>query len=158
MQFLLMLGLAARPKLLLLDEITAVIDVEGQRYFLDRLRSYTEEGGTVVITTNIISELNDYTDHLLLLQDKHLVVDGAVSDLKQKFSLLKQTRSHAIFKHPGTLKVRNDSDGKALFIATDEACRGEELDGLVIDQLPRLEDILVYYFHMKEELDEELAA
>jgi ABC-2 type transport system ATP-binding protein len=64
MQFLLMLGLAAQPKLLLLDEITAVIDIEGQRYFLDKLKDYSQRGGTVVITTNILSELNDISDRL----------------------------------------------------------------------------------------------
>ena len=40
MQFLLSHALAARPKMLLLDEITSVIDVYARKFFLDALRSF----------------------------------------------------------------------------------------------------------------------
>lgn len=160
MQFLLMIALAARPKVLLLDEITAVIDIEGQRYFLEHLKRYTEEGGSVVITTNILSELNDYTDQLILLQETRVLVDSSVEDLQKKFFLIKKTEDHEIFSNPNAAKVRKDNDGKDLYLIPRALV---DEDTAVIrfkmDYIPRLEDILILHFQMKKEsTDEQLVA
>lgn len=160
MQFLLMIALAARPKVLLLDEITAVIDIEGQRYFLEQLKRYTEEGGTVVITTNILSELNDYTDHLILLQETKVLVDSSVEDLQKKFYLIKKTQDHKIFTHSSAAKVRKDNDGKDLYLIP-RALVDEDTVVLQfkMDYSPRLEDILILHFQLKKEAtDEQLVA
>lgn len=159
MQFLLMMALASRPKLMLLDEITAVIDIEGQRYFLEQLKKYTEEGGSVVITTNILSELNDYTDHLLLIQETKLKVSSPVDDLQKKFYVLKKTSDHQVFSHPQCAKVRKDHDGIDLYlIPRNVADEDTQILSLRCNYPPRLEDILVLYFKLKEdEYHEELA-
>jgi ABC-2 type transport system ATP-binding protein len=160
MQFLLMVGLAANPKVMLLDEITAVIDIEGQKYFLDQLKNYTSRGGTVVITTNILSELNDYTDHLLLLQDTSLMVNERVSELRKKFIMLKQTAEHEIFSHPKAAKLRKDHDGKMLYIIPRSLIDEDTfVTTFIVDYPPRLEDILVLHFKLKTGgADEELVA
>jgi ABC-2 type transport system ATP-binding protein len=160
MQFLLMVGLAANPKIMFLDEITAVIDIEGQRYFLDQLKNYTSSGGTVVITTNILSELNEYTDHLLLLQDTSVMVNERVSELQKKFIMLKQTEEHAIFSHPKAAKLRKDYDGKMLYLIPRSVVDEDtHVTKFKFDHPPRLEDILVLHFKLKEGgADEELVA
>ena len=160
MQFLLMVGLAAQPKVMFLDEITAVIDIEGQRYFLDHLKQYTTNGGTVVITTNILSELNDYTDHLLLLQDTALMVNERVEDLQKRFVMLKQTEEHAIFSHPKAAKLRKDYDGKMLYLIPRQVVDEDTyILKFKIDHPPKLEDILVLHFKLREGgTDEELVA
>ncbi len=152
MQFLLMLALASRPKILFLDEVTAVIDIEGQRYFLDKLKNYVEEGGTVLITTNILSELNDYTDHLVLLQETKLMVNESVKDLQKKFIMLKKTEDHSIFQHPKAAKIRKDYDGKDLFLIPREVMDEDTIiQKFVIDHPPKLEDILILHFQLKQE-------
>lgn len=160
MQFMLMLGLASKPKIMFLDEITAVIDIEGQRYFLDKLKNYVEEGGTVVITTNILSELNDYTDHLLLIQETKLMVDEKVSDLQKRFHMLKKTEDHDIFKHPKAAKIRKDYDGKDLYLIPREVLDEDtQVAKFKLEYPPKLEDILILHFHLKQEqADEELVA
>ena len=147
-----MLALASRPKILFLDEVTAVIDIEGQRYFLDKLKNYVEEGGTVLITTNILSELNDYTDHLVLLQETKLMVNESVRDLQKKFIMLKKTEDHAIFQHPKAAKIRKDYDGKDLFLIPREVMDEDTIiQKFVIDHPPKLEDILILHFQLKQE-------
>ena len=160
MQFLLMVALASQPKVMLLDEITAVIDIEGQRYFLEQLKKYTEEGGTVVITTNILSELNDYTDHLLLIQETKLKVDATVDDLKKKFYVLKKTEDHPVFSHAQAARTRKDHDGKDLYLIPRHVMDEDtEVLKFKMDYPPKLEDILVLYFQLKEDVvSEELSA
>lgn len=156
MQFLLMVGLAANPKVMFLDEITSVIDIEGQRFFLDQLKQYVSRGGTVVITTNILSELNDYTDHLLLLQETEVMVDQKVSELQKKFFVLKKTEEHAIFSHPEAAKLRKDHDGQLLYLIP-RAVMDEDTSIIKfkMDYPPKLEDILVLHFQLKKEQDHE---
>jgi len=160
MQFLLMVALAAKPKVLFLDEITAVIDIEGQRYFLDLLKKYTEDGGTVVITTNILSELKDYTDHLLLIQETKLLVDKPVGELQKRFYMLKQTEDHPVFSHPHAAKIRKDFDGQYLFLIPRSVVDEDtQILKFKLEYPPRLEDILVLHFQLKTEAsDEQLVA
>lgn len=160
MQFLLMVALSSGQKVLFLDEITAVIDIEGQRYFLEHLKRFTEEGGTVVITTNILSELNDYTDHLLLIQETRILVDSSVDDLRKKFYVLKRTEDHPVFKSPQAARIRKDHDGAELYLIPRSLV---DSDTAIIkfkqDYAPRLEDILVLHFQLKNEVsDEQLVA
>lgn len=160
MQFLMMLALASGAKLLLLDEITAVIDIDGQRYFLDKLKEYTEAGGTVVITTNILSEMNDYTDQLILLQETKLMVDASAEELQKKFVMLKKTADHPIFQHQKAVRLRKDYDGKELFLIP-RALIDEDTFVLTFkcEHPARLEDILIFHFRLKEEnADEALVA
>lgn len=160
MQFMMMMALAARPKTMLLDEITAVIDIDGQRYFLDKLKEYTEGGGTVIITTNILSEMNDYTDHLILLQDTRLLLDATSEELKKKFVVLKKSEDHQIFHDRRCVRLRKDFDGKELYLIP-RGVLDEDTQVLKfkVDQPPRLEDILVLHFRQKEEnFDEALVA
>ena len=160
MQFLLMVALASQPKILFLDEITAVIDIEGQRYFLELLKKFSQEGGTVVITTNILSELNDYTDHLLLIQETKILVNSPVEQLQKKFYLLKKTEEHAVFSHPQAAKIRKDYDGKEIYLIPRAVV--DEDTAIIkfkLEYPPRLEDILVLHFQLKKEAsDEQLVA
>lgn len=161
MQFLLIMALAARPKLLLLDEITAVIDIEGQRFFLDHLKKYTEEGGTVVITTNILSELNDYTDHLLLIQETKLMVNAPVEKLRGDFVVLRKSLEHDIFSHPEATRIRKNHENKDLYLVPKKLLdEHPEVQKLKAEEPPRLEDILIFHFNLKKEAnkDEELVA
>lgn len=151
MQFMLMLALASGAKVLLLDEITAVIDIEGQRYFLELLKDFTRRGGTVVITTNILSELNDYADHLLLLQETKLRVDSSIAELKNRFIMLKKTEDHPVFEHPESALIRKDSDGVDLFLIPRKVV-DEDTAVLKfrVPYPPKFEDILVLFFQLKE--------
>lgn len=152
MQFMLMMALASQAKVLLLDEITAVIDIEGQRYFLEQLKDFTRRGGTVVITTNILSELNEYADHLLLLQETKLRVDSCIQDLKRKFIMLKKSENHPVFTHPEAALIRKDDSGVELYLIPRHVV---DEDTAILrfkhEDTPRFEDILVLYFQLKNE-------
>lgn len=114
----------------------------------------------MVITTNILSELNDYTDHLLLLQETKLMVDKPVDELKNKFYVLKKTEEHPVFNHPEAARIRKDHDGKELYLIP-RAVADEDTAVFKFkqDYPPRLEDVLVLHFQLKKEsAHEELVA
>jgi ABC-2 type transport system ATP-binding protein len=61
-------ALAARPELLIADEITALLDILGRRLFLTLVRERQQASGlTTVLATNVPEGLDAYADHVLLI-------------------------------------------------------------------------------------------
>jgi len=74
-------ALAAEARILLMDEPTEGMDLEGQQAILDLIRRLrTGTGVTVVYVTHRLNELADSADRLLLLHDGHVRV-GPVDEL-----------------------------------------------------------------------------
>jgi len=65
-------ALAASPEILVIDEITAVLDIVGRAKFMAALhRLRTRLGSTVIMATNILDDVDTYaTDIVLLHQGK----------------------------------------------------------------------------------------
>jgi ABC-2 type transport system ATP-binding protein len=150
MQYLLAHALACKPKILLLDEITSVIDVYARKYFLDALRSYCDDGGSVLITTNIISELEFYTDHLIILKNENIVLSGSGNEVMGQFLKLRKTNKnedHPIFKHNKCVWSNTNSDRSQSFIIPKSEI-GQEIPKELLDRRQStLEDIFIYYFN-----------
>lgn len=70
-------ALAMRPRVLVLDEPTASLDVEGTARVLDALRRLRAECGlTVVIIEHRLAEVAQLAERALVLEDGRIVADG----------------------------------------------------------------------------------
>src|SRR5712692_4906881 len=74
-------ALAARPDLLIADEITALLDILGRRLFLTLVRERQQTSGlTTVLATNVPEGLDAYADHVLLIsQGRQVSFSGLAS-------------------------------------------------------------------------------
>jgi len=70
------------PDLLLLDEPTAGLDVEGRRDFWQAMRAMTEQGKTVLFATHYLEEADAYADRIVLLGRGQVVADGPATEIK----------------------------------------------------------------------------
>ena len=68
--------LAKSPKILLIDEITSVLDVYSRLFFINKLNEFKESGGTIFLTTNVITEIDQHLDHVFILKKGKLVLMG----------------------------------------------------------------------------------
>lgn len=123
MQFFLILCLAYRPTIFFLDEITSVLDYKARDFFLNELNKITEAGGLVVISTNIVSEINHNTTDLMIIQDKKLVFDGKKDSLFNNFCKLKFPPQANINFTKKSLNLGLDQEG-----STNLLVRVEELN------------------------------
>ena len=65
-------GLAALPKLILIDEITAVLDPETRVVFFREIQKYREKHPcAVILATNIAEDLIGRVDSILFVKDRH---------------------------------------------------------------------------------------
>jgi ABC-2 type transport system ATP-binding protein len=78
------LGLAGDPDLLLLDEPTAGLDVEGRRDFWRSMRDIAGRGKTVVFATHYLEEADAYADRIVLIARGRIVADGPATEIKAR--------------------------------------------------------------------------
>ena len=71
-----------RPELLVLDEPTAGLDPIVQREFLDLIKEARDEGRTVLLSSHVLSEVEQVADRVAMIRDGRLLVVESVPDLK----------------------------------------------------------------------------
>jgi ABC-2 type transport system ATP-binding protein len=76
------MALLSDPALLLLDEPTTGMDVEGRRAFWSAIRADAEKGRTVLFATHYLEEADQYADRIVLMRQGRIVADGTASQVK----------------------------------------------------------------------------
>jgi ABC-2 type transport system ATP-binding protein len=76
------MALLSDPALLLLDEPTTGMDVEGRRAFWSAIRADAEKGRTVLFATHYLEEADQYADRIILISQGRIVADGTGSQIK----------------------------------------------------------------------------
>jgi ABC-2 type transport system ATP-binding protein len=76
------LALLPDPALLLLDEPTTGMDVEGRREFWSAIREDAAKGRTVLFATHYLEEADQYADRIVLVRKGLVVADGSGAEIK----------------------------------------------------------------------------
>ena len=147
----LVLAVAARPELLLLDDPTSGLDPLVRRQVLDGvLQSVADAGGSVIYASHLVHDVERVSDRIIVLDDGKIRLAGELEQLK---AAIKRVR--AVFDGdaprtaslPGAIDV--EADGRVLTVTA--AAPNGELEGamrrlgareVTIEALP-LEEILV---------------
>jgi ABC-2 type transport system ATP-binding protein len=79
---LLALALAGQPPLLLLDEPTSAMDVEGRRAFWATMRDLAARGTTVVFATHHLEEADAVADRVVVMAGGRVVADGPAAAVR----------------------------------------------------------------------------
>jgi len=138
MQFNLMMALASNPRALLVDEVTAVLDIEARHFFLTELKNFSEEGGCLVITSNIITELEDYADSISVIKDKQIIYSGRKKEFRCDFCKVINPTSIELSFMQQTKKLFFQKDQNAyLSLGNNQFSSLEEIS---------LQEIVLYYY------------
>jgi ABC-2 type transport system ATP-binding protein len=76
------MALLPDPELLVLDEPTTGMDVEGRRSFWSAIRQDAGQGRTVLFATHYLEEADAYADRIVLMRQGQIVADGTSSQIK----------------------------------------------------------------------------
>jgi ABC-2 type transport system ATP-binding protein len=72
------------PDLLVLDEPTSGLDPLVQETFQDLVREVTEQGGTVFLSSHVLSEVQQVADRVALIRDGRLLLVDTVENLRAR--------------------------------------------------------------------------
>lgn len=81
---LLALALAGAPPLLVLDEPTSAMDVEGRQAFWTTMRGLAGRGHTVVFATHHLDEADAVADRVVVVDAGRVVADGSAASIKSR--------------------------------------------------------------------------
>ena len=132
------------PELLVLDEPTTGMDVEGRRSFTGvRSARTAEQGRTVLFATHYLEEADAYADRIILLRHGQKIADGTASEIKAMSAgrTVRVTMAEAseaeLRAIPGadSVEIRgetvlihaNDSDAVARYLLTRTSARDIEI-------------------------------
>jgi ABC-2 type transport system ATP-binding protein len=137
------MALLSDPALLLLDEPTTGMDVEGRRAFWSSIRADASKGRTVLFATHYLEEADQYADRIVLISQGRIVADGSGSEIKALASgrtvraTLVEPDTDALAALPGvdSVEVRGesvivhakDSDEVARYLLTQTPARDLEI-------------------------------
>jgi ABC-2 type transport system ATP-binding protein len=77
-------ALVADPELLILDEPTVAMDVEGRHGFWAAMRAFAARGRTIIFATHYLEEADDNADRIVLMAHGQVVADGAPTEIKAR--------------------------------------------------------------------------
>ena len=76
------LAMLPDPALLLLDEPTTGMDVEGRRAFWAAIRRDAARGRTVLFATHYLEEADQYADRVVVISNGRIVADGTGAEVR----------------------------------------------------------------------------
>jgi ABC-2 type transport system ATP-binding protein len=81
------MALVGDPKLLILDEPTAAMDVETRRSFWHAMEGFSERGRTILFSTHYLEEADVAADRIVMMARGRVVADGTPAAIKDSVGL-----------------------------------------------------------------------
>ncbi len=85
------------PEILILDEPTAGLDPVAAEILKEKILAARQEGKLFIITSHILSELDDLVSHIVYMQDGHILFNKTIDSLKTDTGETKLSRAVAHF-------------------------------------------------------------
>jgi ABC-2 type transport system ATP-binding protein len=124
------IALVSNPDLLVLDEPTVALDVEGRREFWAIMREFAARGRTVLFATHYLEEADANADRAILMARGRIVADGPTTEIKARVGrrMIRATLPHVdqarLASLPGVASA--DRHGDAVILSctdSDQAIR-----------------------------------
>lgn len=141
------------PDILILDEPTQNLDPINVKLLLDIIRERRDAGAAIVISTHVMSQVEDLADRIYLIADGRGVVEGRVADVRRAYApnAVRFVSPDRVADLPGVAELR-DEDGAqyavlAEGVAPEAVLRELVRRGVRIDRFERalasLDDVFI---------------
>ena len=113
-------ALVANPDLLVLDEPTVAMDVEGRHQFWTFMREVAASGKTVIFATHYLEEADSFADRIVLMAHGRIVADGPTNEIKATVgrrsirAVLPGVGTDALLQLPGVATADTRGEGIVL--------------------------------------------
>jgi ABC-2 type transport system ATP-binding protein len=131
------LAFTGRPRLVFLDEPTTGLDVEALRALCDGIRAFHGDGGTVLLTSHYLAEIETLAQRVVVLNQGRIIADGRVSEVRGVVSFKRVTLTCAALPPlPGVSSVEREGDRTHLLTNdADELVRDLVTSGVAFSDL-----------------------
>jgi ABC-2 type transport system ATP-binding protein len=116
-------ALLGDPEVLILDEPANGLDPEGMRWMRELLRDFADRGGTVLLSSHLLNEIEALADRLVIIGRGRIVAQGSVDELLASSGTIVSARDeealHRALEDAG-LAARPGADGGLIVDAPPE--------------------------------------
>ncbi len=130
--------LVHEPTLLLLDEPAAGLDPEARMELSSLLRTLGASGITLIVSSHILSELEQYSTHMLAMRAGHITGPSRIGEARPGSERLKATfagQAEAVVAflstQPTVSNIRDEGDGVSFDLEGGEEARSRLLRGMI---------------------------
>jgi len=121
------IALVSNPRLLVLDEPTVAMDVEGRHGFWATMRAVAERGATIIFATHYLEEADAYADRVVLMAQGRIVADGPTTEVKAMVgsrtirATLPRAELPALERLPGVARAERRGEAVVLTCSDSDA-------------------------------------
>ncbi|MDH2429584.1 ABC transporter ATP-binding protein [Sphaerisporangium sp. TRM90804] len=113
------LAFAGRPRLVMLDEPTTGLDVEARRALWDAIRDFHADGGTVLLTSHYLEEIEALAERVVVVGQGRVLADDTLAAVRGMVGVRRVVLSVPELPDlPGVLGVERDGERTRL-LTTD---------------------------------------
>ena len=74
-------ALLGEPRLLVLDEPANGLDPAGMHWLRQKLRAFAAAGGTVLVSSHLLSDIQEIADDVVVITDGHVVAEATMAEV-----------------------------------------------------------------------------
>ncbi|MCS6918068.1 MAG: ATP-binding cassette domain-containing protein [Chitinophagales bacterium] len=74
-----------QPQLIILDEPFSGLDPINTRLIEEEIRSLSQQGATILFSTHRMEQVEEFCEHILLINKGRVILSGKVSEIRQRF-------------------------------------------------------------------------
>ena len=93
------------PKVLILDEPASGLDPRARIEIRELLRELKRMGKTIMISSHILSELEEICDHVGIIERGNMVFDGTMEGIRQKLGIQNKVRLRVAENSPRAIEL-----------------------------------------------------
>ncbi len=113
------LAFAGNPRLVFLDEPTTGLDVEARRALWDGIRAFHAEGGTVLLTSHYLEEIEALAQRVVVVGQGRVLADDTVQAIRDMVGVRRVSLvADGLPELPGVI-ARHREDGRVHLVTSD---------------------------------------
>ncbi|MGP3910666.1 ABC transporter ATP-binding protein [Nonomuraea sp. 10N515B] len=113
------LAFAGRPRLVFLDEPTTGLDVEARRALWDGIKAFHDDGGTVLITSHYLEEIEALAERVVVVGHGRVLADDTVRAVRDMVGVRRVSLvAESLPELPGVLGSER-ADGRVSLVTAD---------------------------------------
>lgn len=130
-----------KPKLFIFDEPTSGLDPLIQNTFFEIIKEYVQEGATCMLSTHVLSEVQNYCDRIGIMKEGKLIVTDTVENLTQT-----KTKRIKMIRDGQHLDFLYKKDLNELY----KELEGHNIEDILIEE-PSIEEVFMHFYQKDHE-------
>ena len=137
-------ALLGDPEILILDEPANGLDPEGMRWMRGLLRGFADRGGTVLLSSHLLAEVEAVADRMMIIGGGRIQAQGTRAELLTESGTIVEAADlaalDAALHHAGLTMHPADGDRRLVEAEPEVVARAAMADGVVLRRLAPAED------------------